>query len=501
MKKLILSFFSILLVNTFFGQATLYRSYSYFGNSGLEEVHQVLGNKTIFFGYHAISGPDIGVIIQKNDLDGNPIWKKIVQGLDDISNVEMYNGNLIMVGQRAVFNNSVTTANVCIASIDTSNGNLNYFKAHAMPTYSAIALLCTKLLANGDILVGGSCGASSVGYGYIGRFNASTGNLVYHESLLINGEACNVRSLEEYNNSSLFICGYYGNSTINYYAAKISNNATPVISTVRSFNDKTVNINKLNTNRLLIHSGGLMIKVDTNLVAVGNGSWTTNNFNTGFSTKSFYRNGKIYVTGAGGLKQMAIVDTLGAMTNTLAACFYTTGGSSQIVSGYLQTNGTNLFITHATGANSAPFYLLKTDMNGNTSCSTVGYFTCSTQSFSSAVLNGSLSSTTGTLGTLSPTIVTGTISTTFNCFTATGISENTVFSNGVSVRYKTDGYTINSSEVIRSLAVIDINGRDVKHFESEGMELNFSLNEEPKGIYIVTITSANGNVCRKKIIK
>lgn len=500
MRKILFAFLLVFIGIQFKAQSTLHRLYSYptgFLN-GYEKVHPLIFGNNLFYAYidNSIS-PQSGPCLQKNNLDGTPIWKKVYTGLGDVQQIQQYNGRIILIGQTTIGTGTASIAHVYIAGIDTANGSINYLNEISVPNYYSAQINCSKVLSNGDVFIGGSVfmQSSICCRGYFARFNATTGALVNQQLLWMNGAAdCAVKSVEEYNNAHLFIAGTY--SVTSNFSAKITNNATPLVMFAKSFNAQIDHVTKLSNNRLLFHTGGLMLKVDSTLTPTsGMSDWLSHSF----GTKSHYYLGRLYV--ADGSKKLAIIDTTGNMQTSMFTYSYNVPGNNYFSSAYFTNNGSNLYITYDYSSTGGPFSLLKTNLNGNMSCAVTETISPSTFSVASSLLTYSLAPYTGTVGPTTPTIVNGAISFTTNCLTATGLINN-VFENSTVLVNKKDGvYTLQSDVILKEIEIYDISGRKVTSGVVNSQFYQFDLNNQASGIYILSVMDSNGNYKRFKLLK
>ncbi|MGE0569316.1 MAG: T9SS type A sorting domain-containing protein [Bacteroidia bacterium] len=496
-NKLILS---ILCLYTLFAksQSTLYQYYSYNFNSGYEKINPLLLGQNLFFTYLDMSISPSGPCIQKNDLDGNIIWKKVYAGMGNIQQYQAYNGNLIIAGETTSTSNSVTISNICIASVDTSNGTLNYFKSYVVPNCNMLTLSSSKILSNGDLLLGGNTftngPSTNCCRGYLGRFDPSNGNMIGQHFMQVLGENCTVKSIEQFNNSTLYLSGSY--SVNNSYVAKLDNVVNPNAPVVKSINAQAHKVSKIGGNTLLLHKGGVMLKVDSSLNALPvNSSWRTYSF----GSESFYENGKIYVMG--GPKQLAIIDTAGSMNTTLSSYKYNVAGGGIFGDPYMVKNNSNLFIAYNYNQTAGPFSLLKTDLNGNMSCAVTETTAPTTFSLMMTTNACSVIPNTGSLTAITATVLNGLISNTTSCLVATDIKGNSFDDVGITVNYLKDGYNVRSKELISDLYVYDLSGREIQHFELSTSNYSFSLAEKPSGLYILSVKTIDGRLYRDKILK
>ncbi len=500
MKKLLFTFFIVFIGCKVISQSTFHKLYSYPSGflNGYEKIHPVVFGNSLFYAYidNSVS-PQTGPCLQKNNLDGTPVWKKVYTGLGDVQQMQIYNDKILLIGQTTIGTGTSSIAHVFIASIDTSNGSINYLSEQSIPNYYSASINCSKVLSNGDVFIGGSAfmQSSICCRGYFARFNANTGALVYQQLLWMDGAAdCAVKSVEEFNNAHLIITGTY--SVTSNFAAKITNNATPLVVFSKSFNAQIDHVTKLNSNRLLFHTGGLMLKVDSALnTTPAMTDWVSHSF----GSKSYYFLGRLYVVDPS--KRLAIIDTTGNMQTSMFTYTYNVPGNNYFSSAYFAGTGTNLYITYDYGSTGGPFSLLKTNLNGNMSCAVTETISPSTFAVASSILTYSLSAYTGTLGTTTPTIINGSVTYTTNCLTATGIINNVFDAATILINNSNAKYTVQSDMLLKEVQIMDISGRVIHSNTLNNQYYQIDLTNESNGIYILLVTDYNGNYKRFKLLK
>ncbi len=495
-----LSFILFVSLSSFItAQSTLYQTYGYPTGflTGYERVYPVVYGNSLFFGYTDYSiSPDMAPCVQKNNLDGIPLWKKAYKGLGEAHRIVAHNGKIILCGQTTIGTGTNSIAHVFIAAIDTSSGNMNYLSEHEVPGYFSVSINCAKVLSNGDIILGGSAFMQSVSCcrGYLARFNASNGSLVYQRLITIDSQLESpIKSVEEINNASLLISGSHGLS--NYFVAKISNNANPVIANAKSYNYPPDNISKLAPNRFLIHTGAAFLKIDSTLNPVSiMPNWST----TSFGIASAYHNGKIYVSD--NTKKMAVLDTAGAVLSALASHSYNVSGNTAYTYGYFAFNNSSAFLTYDFGSTGGPFSLIKTDLDGNLgACSLTQTVSVSSFANSSGTVSYSVSTLTGTLGATTPTMVNGTVSQTLSCLTNVGLIKRTGFYNTY-LYYLNEGVKVICETDISAIELYDSSGKLIKSEEVNQNEYVMPFTIVQQGLYLLHVKFANGGRIPLKVI-
>ena len=90
---------------------------------------------------------------------------------------------------------------------------------------------------------------------------------------------------------------------------------------------------------------------------------------------------------------------------------------------------------------------------------------------------------------------------------AVGINENNGGANSVEVfpNPSLDGkFEINNAQAeINSIRIIDVNGRLVheEKLSSSGQSFKADLSSEPKGLYLISISTGKGNICKKVVVE
>jgi len=482
-------------------QSTLHQNYSYptgFLN-GFEKVYPAVYGNTLFYAYTDNSiAPDMAPCVQKNNLDGVPVWKKAYKGLGEALQLVPFNGKLLLIGQTTIGTGTSSVAHVFIASIDTSSGNMTYLSEHELPGFYSVSIEAAKIMSNGDLVISGSAFMLSVSCcrGYLARFNSSNGNLIYQRLITIDSQLESpIKSIEEISNASMLISGSYGSS--NSFVAKISNIASPSITDVKSYSYPPDKISKLSANVFLLHTGAAFLKIDTMLNAASiMPNWST----LSFGGISAYYNGKIYAVDFS--KKLAVLDTAGAILNVITSHSYAVTGNNAFTTGYFTFNNSNMYMTYDFGSTGGPFSLFKTDLDGALGACAISQ-TVSVSSFAntSSSFSHSISVLTGTLGTTTPTMVNGAVSNTVYCLNNVGVKNSTNKTSDIRLFYSQDGPVVTGNTNLEKIEVMDISGKIV--YESAVNNTSFIIPPFAgvNGIYLLKIYSSNFGFRCLKLVK
>ena len=228
MKKLFTLFFLAALFQ-FVGAQTLHKQYpiNYCGTGYCHQSTIIHGGRYyIAYVEDTLAMPmnKLNLTVLKNDENGNVIWKRTIRFSGSYTataaprKILASGPNLYIGGNLHEF----SSAYPFIASIDTTNGNINYFNKYTTSfTSNDVIINDLTLLNNGDVMAVGRIGSGFQKFLYCLRVNGASGAIVNNgmSTFYSDQEAFSVCQLS---NSSIFIVGQRG---LMPFIAKLTNNS------------------------------------------------------------------------------------------------------------------------------------------------------------------------------------------------------------------------------------------------------------------------------------
>lgn len=438
--------------------------------------------------------------VLKNDANGNLIWKrhyringtytataapkKILAG-----GANLYiGGNLFESAGNYPF----------ITSIDTTNGNVNYFNKYTSSfTSSDVMINDLTVLNNGDVMAVGRIVNGSSRFFYALRVVGATGTIVNNgmSTFYMDQEAFGVC---QFSNSSIFVVGKRG---LYPFIAKLNNNSA--LSPVGSY---TINAGSMPVTSTF----NQIIKAGNNLVVMGSSTGTgQNNFisridsnvnmsttppyilqmfpvNSFIPTYLYQRGSQTLVSGltSGG-------NSLAFFNSTLSYMGGYSYGSTGSLNHSLQYYNSKTYLTTGTYFTGGNLHLYKGDSTGLTSCAVMINPTYSVLTVTTAMAQiGVFSSGSITPVNPAPVVVPTNPITTCLSTDLQSLSENLAEIKLLTLH---DAYVFSSAmETISTVQIYDMNGRlisDERNLKTN--EYRFETSSLSAGIYLARVGQGN----------
>jgi hypothetical protein len=440
-----------------------------------------------------------GLVLQKNDLNGNLIWKRTYR----LNPTQPPTPVKILALGSNLYIGGTYLNSAFILKVDSTAGNINYFNTY--PPFGSIAGIQIKdiaVLNNTEIVaVGNGLGNPSGVYMYVLRALASTGAVVTAGTNSLNdqrpvGVCC-------YNNS-IYIVG--ANSSFPFLAKLRINGGGYTSVGTRMYNGG-LTISSY-WERIAASSGSLTIlgavnnstfrnlfvKLDTNATSSSSPIIGRISPGTNVMFHNFVLNGNNAVV-SGIYNNMYGVLTLDNNLNTLACNTYSTFGFMT----QIQYHNNNTYFTISTGNTGSNVKLMKGDNFGVTVCSSTLNPGLTFQTMTSTVITTSLSSNT-TYTVLSPITYTSPITPTTTCL-STGIrildnETNTKLLSGIG-----QFEIVSEDSYINEISVFDLTGKLILNDPDLKQEsYKVDLNSSAKGLYFIKVRLNNGQAKVFKVV-
>lgn len=455
--------------------------------------------KSIIYGnslFSVYNEAGLGLMVQKNDLNGVPVLKRAINGVFPSPSTSFYlntsGGNLYISGSK-----TASAVAAFVIKIDTATCNYIYSNQYTLPTLNMFRVYDSKILNNGELLLAGSAtnsGSMTVEYGILMTVMTTSGSAMVTRTVTVNSSTNTViGSITQISNSSvLFVANTNGVPNI-CKAIGISGNFS-VVSAYAGI-PGALKISAFgNAKKFLAMNSTHIYKVDTNMALMIS---PQPGVNLAGSATPYYLDNKIYRL-YGGTK-VDIIDTgfvlIGSNNYTSAIT-----STLQYAQGIIKNNN-NLFINYSASSTSDNFCLLKTALNGTMNCST----TETNNPVSSPINGGSVTITSGFDNPMSiptsPNSPTMTVTYTNSCLN-TGVEE--VFNkNKIKTIYTEGYYILTSDKNFSTFQLIDLTGRMIRNEKMSGNNdrITIQMNTLPDGIYIARIMDVDQNEYTIKLIK
>lgn len=433
------------------------------------------------------------MVLQKNDLNGNLIWKRTFQ-YSGAYKATATPRKLLAAGANIYIGGNLmeTTGNYpFIASVDTTSGNVNYFNKYTSSFSSTdIKINDITLLNNGDVMAVGRIANTTSKFLYALRVVGTTGAIVNNGmSTYYSDQEAN--SVCQFSNGTIFIVGSRG---LYPFIAKLSNNAmlTPIGSywlagspTMATFNQ----IIKAGNNLVVMGATGgatqnnFICKVDSTVnMSVGSPYIYQMYSGNSFIPTRLYQNGsQTLVSG------LAAGNTLLFYNSSLIFQSGKAYGSTASNSHNILFNNNCTYLTAGTWNTGSNITLYKGDVNGLTSCSTpyTPTQTLTTITYSLAQVGIFVS---GGITPLTPLIYNKPITPVTTCL-STDINSNVIVLNEVKLFTANDAYIFNSPlETITEINIYDINGKLIEsRSDLNSNEQTVSTSQYSAGLYFAKV--------------
>lgn len=503
MKK-VFTFLLLMAATHFMSAQTLHKQYpiNYCGTGYCHQTTIIHGGRyyvAFVEDSSAFPGNNVNLTLLKNDLNGNVIWKRTYQFATTYtataaprkivaSGANLYiGGNLVEAAGQYPF----------ITSIDTTNGNVNYFNKYASSFSSTdIKINDLALLNNGDVMAVGRIMSGVNKFFYALRVVGNTGAIVNNgmSTYYTDQEAFGIC---QFNNSSIFIVGQRG---LYPFIAKLNNNSA--LTPVGAYTISTGGMPPSSTFNQIIKSGNYLVvmgamggssqnnfisKIDTNVNTSASSVYVLQVFtgNTFIPTYIVPKGSMVMASGvtAGG-NSVLFFDYFGNYSYGKAY------GSTGSMDHSLLFNNNHTYLTTGTWNTGSNLRLYKGDSAAYTSCATNPSFTYSVLSVPYSV--GQIGVfTSGSITSVTPQISNKPITPITTCL-STGVEEIVELA-GVQLLTAPDKFILQSNlHSIHEIIIYDMNGRIIES------RLKLNSNQEEinavhlaQGMYLAKVNYGN----------
>lgn len=456
----------------------------------------------------AFPGNKLNLTLMKNDLNGNVIWKRTYQFATTYTASAAPRKILASGPNIYIGGNLLESAGQYpyIASLDTTNGNVNYFNKYTSSFSSTdIKINDLTLLNNGDIMAVGRIMNATNKFFYCLRVVGNTGTIVNNgmSTFYMDQEAFGVC---QFSNSSIFIVGQRGSYP---FIAKLNNNSA--LTPVGSY---TINASAMPASS----SFNQIIKSGNNLVVMGAaGGSSQNNFLARLDSNVTMSVTSPYVLNmfTGNSFLPTSITTKGTM---IMASGVTAGGNSVLflnpflnysygkaygstgsMDHSLLFNNNYSYLTTGTWNTGSNLRLYKGDSAAYTSCATNPSPTFSLLTVTYTV--GQIGVfTTGSITPITPQISNKPITPITTCLTT---DINSLIENLAEIKLSTfnDAFVFGSSlQAISEVQIYDINGKLISDEANlKTNEYRFETTVLPSGIYLARVGYGNSQKVFKMI--
>lgn len=502
MKKLFTLLFILACVIT--KSQTLHKQYSLnYCNSGDCELRTLTYYGGLYFCYvedsTAFGGSKQNLVLQKNDLNGNMLWKKCYK-LTYPSSVQPT--KLVSLGSK-IFIGGTYNAGGFLTSLDTTNGSVSYFNFYPpYGTYSQIQIKDIAVLNNEIVAVGNAQGSTLGVYMYLLRANATTGATIMSGTNFYNdqrpmGVACinNGIYIVGTNTSYPFITKLRINgSGYTHVATRMYNSGFTIVSTFEKIlcnNSGIVIMGSANNSP----TKNFLVKLDTNVTATSTPLVARQAIGSSTQLHNMVLDGNNTLV-SGYFNNMYGVARFDNTLNLLACNTYSTFGfQSQI-----QYQNSNTFFTVAQGNTGSNIKLMKGTNVAITACS----FT-QTPSFTFLTITNTVLTTSLTINNTStvvaPVAYNTNVSYTTTCLTtdvkvlSSADAETKLLSGSNQYEVVSETYDINE------VSVFDLTGKLIsKSSNLQQSRFSVDLNSQSKGLYFIKIKLDNNQGKTFKVV-
>lgn len=260
MKKIItLLFFLPIIIGA--QTISVIKNYSLTFSTPVKPNTTLLGNR-IFYTYNKSNGP----IIQKNDLDGNPLKTISLSDTTAKATHIVASGNTVFLCGTRSFSSGIIPF---VCSLDTGLNGINFYTEYSSLTSSTITPLDMIRYTTGEIALVGSASTTTVGInrGYYLCVNPSNGNVIAQKTYTSLG-SCRLRAMTQISNNSILVYGGSNPSQPGGFVMRMNKNGVP-LGTPLQINVcdpcPLFKLRKLNASYVLMFYQGTCVKIDTAL--------------------------------------------------------------------------------------------------------------------------------------------------------------------------------------------------------------------------------------------
>lgn len=486
------TFTLLFIVMCFISKAqTLHKQYSLnYSNSSDCELRTLTYGGGLYFCYiedsTAMGASKQNMVLQKNDLNGNMLWKKCYK----LSYGSfMQTTKLVSIGSN-IFVGGTYNSGGFLASMDTVNGSVNYFNYYPpYGTYSQIQIKDIAVLNNEIVAVGNAQGSTSGVYMYVLRANASTGATIMSGTNFYNdqrpmGVACfnNAIYIVGTNTSYPFITKLRINGTgYTHVATRMYTSGFTVVSTFEKILCNSSGIVVLGSANNAF-SKNFIVKIDTNITATISPLVARQAISSSTQLHNMVLDGNNTLV-SGYFSGMYGVARFDNNLNLLASNTYSAfGAQSQI-----QYHNNYTYFTAGQGNTFSNITLVKGSTVGITACSLPQNPGFNMLTVTNTVLTTSLT-ITNTVTALSPIPFNSNISYTTTCLTTdvkvlAGSDASTKLLSGVN-QYE----VVSEAYDINEVSVFDLTGKLISRAVNlQQSNFKVDLNSQSKGLYFIKV--------------
>jgi len=440
------------------------------------------------------------MVLQKNDLNGNFLWKKVYK-LNPSTPVQPV--KMVSLGGN-IFIGGTYGSDGFLTSIDTISGNFNYFRTY--PPYMTITSIQIKDLAvlNNEIVMVGAANSSTVGvYMYVLRAQASNGNIITSGHNFLNDQRAqavcclnNSIYIVGSNSSFPFITKLRANGTnYTYVGSRMYNVGVSVSSSFQKIicnNNTMVAMGSVNNSP----SNNIVVKIDTNFTATSGALIARHAIVSSTQFQNMTLNGgNTIISGYfGGMLGLAVLDV---NLNPVACNTYSTFG----IKSDIKFHNNNTYFSLATGNTGSNIKLMKGTNTGVTACS----FT-QTPGISFLTMTGTVIATnitiSGSLTSQNPITYSATMTPTTTCLT-TNINNLTNYEKEIKLLSSENRFEVATTQSeIAEVLVADLTGKTIytsKQINQNNHSVNLSQHNE--GLYFIHVRLINDQTKTFKVIK
>ncbi|MBP7809749.1 MAG: T9SS type A sorting domain-containing protein [Bacteroidia bacterium] len=502
MKKI---FTLLFIVTCLFSKAqTLHKQYSLnYCNSNDCDLRTLTYGGGLYFCYiedsTAMGGSKQNMVLQKNDLNGNMLWKKCYK-LTYPS--YMQTTKLVSIGAN-IFVGGTYGVGGFLTSLDTVNGSVNYFNYY--PPYGAYSQIQIKDIAvlNNEIVAVGNAQGSTLGvYMYLLRANATTGATIMSGTNFYNdqrpmGVAClnNAIYIVGTNTSYPFISKLRINgSGYTHVATRMYTSGFTVVSTFEKIlcnNSTMVVMGSANNSP----SKNFLVKIDTNITSTVSALIAKQAIGTSTQLHNMVLDGNNTLV-SGYFGSMLGVARFDSNLNLLASNTYSTFGTQT----QIQYHNNYTYFTASQGNTFSNITLVKGSTVGITACSIGQNPPFNMLTTTNTVLTTSLT-ITNTVTALSPIPFNSNISYTTTCLTtdvkviASSEAPTKLLSGANQFEVVSETYDINE------VSVFDLTGKLISRATNlQQSNFKVDLNPQSKGLYFIQIKLDNDQSKTFKVV-
>lgn len=451
-----------------------------------EALNIPLGN-SLFYVYQSQ-----GLTFQKNNLNGQPVLiKKFPNAAITVKHLLSKNGLLYVIGTSAT--GGPSSANIpALFVVDTMNFTLQLSTSYNLtfPNIAWVDINDAKFLNSNNIIMAGSIHSYSVNntVAWAMEINPTANGMVINTNTLTVGTstANAFHSFTEISNSSIIFSGSYANpygflAKATRSAGNLTFNSLYQTSVGGGILNSFSNPKKIIINNYLNNGSDAIIKLDTNLALLSTISQNGiirigSNFFTPHRIK--VANNMLYrVEG----KVLDILDTglISVATRSYNVINPMSFNNINITNSNVYMLGYTMYDVLG---------LVKTDLQGNLSCSNAIPYTNSIFQTNGGQTTFNANTILTSQNSAAPISQSATIVYTVTCGSITSLNDNLIKNNHV-ISYLDGDCFVKSNSSIQSTELYDVTGKLIKqlHYLNNEQEIKINLKDITSGIYLLKV--------------